>query len=282
MRTAPYETVYELDEAVCACRAIGLPVMLKCTDQAASKGISKVTDETGIESAYRYAFSGTHNPYIVVEKFVAGQEAGLDGYVSGDGIIIIPHNKKTIQNGRTDVVRSGIAFRFRAHRKSMKIIINQAELCVRAMGLERCFFNMDFIISGGQCYILEVGGRAGSTCIPELLSLYTGTDYYEKMLQNALGEPVVLRYSPQCACAAQFVTSNRNGVVSELALEPDGTIGDTLYQLDIKPGDRVNRFRVGSDRIGQVIATGASEQACLQKLTDALDFIGQRIGITDG
>ena len=36
----------------------------------------------------------------------------------------------------------------------------------------------------------ELGGRSGATCLAELVSIYYGYDYYEKLILAALGEPV--------------------------------------------------------------------------------------------
>ena len=36
--------------------------------------------------------------------------------------------------------------------------------------------------------MLEIGARAGATCLVEMTSLYYGFDYYQKIIQCNLGE----------------------------------------------------------------------------------------------
>lgn len=66
----------------------------------------------------------------------------------------------------------------------------QLALAVKAMGLNNCAINADFILKDGKTYVLELGGRSGATCLAELVSIYYGYDYYEKLILAALGEPV--------------------------------------------------------------------------------------------
>lgn len=49
--------------------------------------------------------------------------------------------------------------------------------------------NIDLLkADDGQIYIIELTGRVGATCLPELVSLYYGINYYEMIVKNALGE----------------------------------------------------------------------------------------------
>ena len=81
-------------------------------------------------------------------------------------------------------------------------IFVRLERSVHALGLNNCAINADFICKEQEVYVLEVGGRAGATCLPELVSTYYGFDYYEQIIRVALGmNPNFQLYTSQpCAC----------------------------------------------------------------------------------
>lgn len=257
--TADFRIVHNSEEAERACAEIGFPVMAKCTDQAGSKGISRVMNSTELQEAVENAFSWTKNDYIVIEKFIDGYEVGMDGYVDDDeNCLCFPHNMMTYNNGKTNVpIGHSIPYRVTS-QNDYDNLLEEAKKCAKALQLKGCFFNTDVMISNGKAYIIEMCGRTGATCIPEILSAFCGYNYYEKMLLNALGMPVNMDFTQKCACAAGYITSKRDGKVKELPILSDKERRDATYTFDVSVGDDVRKFRLGSDRIGEVICTAES------------------------
>ena len=73
----------------------------------------------------------------------------------------------------------------------------QLRRAVRSLEVDNCAINADFILCKGKTYVLEIGARAGATCLVEMTSLYYGFDYYEKIIQCNLGEKP--DFTPQAA-----------------------------------------------------------------------------------
>ena len=61
---------------------------------------------------------------------------------------------------------------------------------VRAIGLDNTAVDLDMMAVGGEAFVIEVNGRAGASCLPEMVGLRYGTDYYEALIRLALGEDV--------------------------------------------------------------------------------------------
>lgn len=265
VRTAEFRRVFTVEEARIAANEIGYPVMFKCTDQAASKGITKVNSAVEAEKAYAYAIERSKNPYIVVEKYIEGYEIGLDGYVSDESEEFIPHDKLTKSNGVTDIP-IGHSLPYLCPDELYKDILEQAKLSCKALSLNYCFINMDLMISNGKCYVIEIGGRTGATCIPDLLSLYCGYNYYEKIIENAVGKTPNMVYEPQCACVAELLLSSKAGILLNANADACNEMKGVSCVLDKKIGDPINAFHVGTDRFGHLITWGSS-------LTKAKDLI---------
>ena len=125
---------------------------------------------------------------------------------------------------------------------------------------------MDVLINEDKAYIIEAGGRAGATCIPELISIYCGFNYYEKMIDCALGKSVDFQVSKYTPCAASLITSKSNGTIKEINIEKYSSNRYIDISLDYAIGDKVNKFKVGPDRIGQVIVQGESLESVSKNL----------------
>ena len=144
------------------------------------------------------------------------------------------------------------------------------------MKLDNCAINADFILKDNKTYVLELGGRSGATCLAELVSIYYGFDYYEKIIRAAIGEKVGFSACDTTAGtpnASMLLTSDRDGIIKSQRNDnaPDPDICEV--QFDFIPGDRVHKFRVGPHRIGHVITKGKSLDDAVALLHKALDNI---------
>lgn len=255
VRTAEFIIAYSFEDACSAADKIGYPVMIKTVDQAASKGITKVTERSQMAEAYENARYWTRKEYIVVEKYLEGEEIGLDGYVDAAGVVtLFLHNKITYDNGKTHVpIGHSVPFRI-TDENLLNDISTVAKACVAAMKLKSVFFNMDLMLCGSKAYVIEIGGRTGSTCIPDMLSEFCGFDYYEKILQNSLGYHIDVQYEHRGACAAGFLRANRSGVLKSVDIPSFQQ--EISYEIDVKPGEYIKTFSLGADRIGQIVCLG--------------------------
>lgn len=264
VKTASFHTAYTVEDAIRITKKLGLPVMFKCVDKSGSRGIIKVESEKDIVSAFEFSLSYSNCNYIVIEKFLAGYEIGIDGYVSGDQRLIVPHAKIVHFNGMTKVP-IGHIFPIECSDQLYQDIMLQTNKAIDALQLDNCFFNVDAMIDGEECYIIEMGGRTGATCIPELMSIYLGCDYYEKMIYNALGEEILFDKPKGKACAGQLIRSSKTGTIVSVEL-PTMEHNDGELMLDFDVDDKVNAFKVGPDRIGHIIVSGETVEEAFDKL----------------
>lgn len=272
VRTAPFYKISNLGQAEKACEQLGFPVVFKCVDKSGSRGIIKVNDAKKTESAFRYCMSCTERSYILIERFISGSEIGLDGYIDKESgtRFFIPHNKILYNNGFTNVP-IGHILPFQCSTVVWKDLMRQAEKAVDSLELDKSFFNMDILISEGKSYILEIGARAGGTCIPELMSIYLSCDYYQMMLDNALGEKISLDLSATAAhaCISKIIVSQKAGTLQSVFLPVKDLHRGEQISLDYQIGEQIPQFRTGTDRIGQIIVCASDMANAFKRLTEA-------------
>ena len=266
VRTAEFVKASTIEEAKEGTIKIGLPVMFKSVDSSGSRGIIKVENYEDIEKAFHYSKENTRKNYIIIEKFIQGNEIGIDAFIVNNEIkLLLPHDKLVYNNGDTDVPL-GHSFPYECSENLLNDIEEQVKNVVKAIGFNNCAVNMDVLINEDKAYIIEAGGRAGATCIPELISIYCGFNYYEKMIDCALGKSVDFQVSKYTPCAASLITSKSNGTIKEINIEKYSSNRYIDISLDYAIGDKVNKFKVGPDRIGQVIVQGESLESVSKNL----------------
>ena len=282
--TIPFCRVTSLSEAENFFHSQTSPIMLKATDSSGSRGIVRADSLSEVKEAYEAARSATRLPYVLAEKYVAGEEIGVDGFVlDGEVKLLLPHKKFLVTAGHT-TLPGGHAFPYVADETLLKTIGEAITEAIRATGLDNCAFNADVMISGQQPYILEIGGRCGATCIPELISLYCGFDYYRKILEAALGEKPVFSYQKTTPCMAKLLFSPVDGVITAIDSEKLAVLQKEggSFSLDYKTGDSIKRVKNGTDRIGQVILATSSEpelDLLVNRIQNAIEIDGMPLSL---
>lgn len=249
---------------------LSFPLIFKSVDSSGSRGIVKVDSEADFDAAIQNVRENTRSDYYIVEEFIEGEEFGAQAFVyHGEVTFILPHGDYVFK-GDTGVPIGHFA-PYELEASVIEDAREQLTAAIHAMGLDNCAINADFILKDGKTYVLEIGGRSGATCLAELVSIYYGFDYYEKILRCALGEDTVFDCNSHAVPnASMLLMSEKDGVIEEQTdrnpKHPD------IYdiQFDHMPGDSVHKFHVGPHRIGHVITKGATLQQAVDTLHEAL------------
>ena len=272
VRTARFREVSFEDDMYEKAKELHFPLIFKAVDTSGSRGIIRVDSVDEFEEARSIVRANTRTDYFIIEEFIEGKEFGAQAFVyHGEVKFILPHGDYVFQ-GDTGVPIG----HFAPYELGDGIIEDakvQLEKAIEAMGLDNCAINADFILKDDKTYVLELGGRSGATCLAELVSIYYGFDYYEKLVLAALGEDVVFPKEHAVPNASMLLRSEKDGVICSIENknEPDEDIYE--IQFDYGIGDRVKKFHVGPNRIGHVITKGETLDAAVEKLNEALDKI---------
>ncbi len=281
-RFALARTAEEASDAWCELAA-GSPshaVMVKCPDRSGSRGISIARGTDEVEKAFRLAVDASICGYAIVEDLIVGHEIGVDGYVDKNGNVtfLAPHDKRVLSNGHTDVpVGHLMNAALVQGLLSRTGIEEQVGITARALAMRGCFFNMDVMLDDeGMAWVIEAGVRAGATCIPEVIGGYYGFDYYDAMLDAALGvDPAFPERPAVGASEGRLLVTPRDAVATEA--DAMGILGPIeshhgarlTASFDYASGAILPRFQNGTSRIGQVFGTADEPDALAAALDEA-------------
>ena len=262
---------------------IGYPVVVKRVDSSGSRGITVVYSESELEDAYQYARRKTTQDYVVVERFLRGTEIGVDGYIRNGRVVFCAPHAKFLYRGQKTTVPMGHGFPLVCSSQLEEDIANQMQLAADATGADNCCFNADVMTDGDRAFLIEMGGRCGATCIPELIGTYYGIDYYEAMLTEAMGSGADFSGQAQRRpCMAKLLCSPKEGIVTDIDEELLDEIRKDNVRITIDPevGGHVFAMSDGTDRIGSVLLETQSENELddiCQRVRSAIRIDGRRL-----
>ena len=281
VQTARFICIRNEEELRAAMEQLAWPVILKAVDQMGSRGIIRCDTPEEALTAYPKVMEGTRKDYCLIEEFITGEIFGVEALIqNGKMIFMLPNNIEAFIGDTPTPIGHSVPMREIGTLGDQ--ILTQTEKAVRALGLDNCPVNCDFIKKDGKVYVIELTGRSGATGLSEMTGLYYGIDYYEVILKTALGIPVEDMFAApgtEPSVLTHTLISSVTGQVREIrideALRRDPRITDLSF--NIKEGDEIRKYTNGRDRIGQVILTGTDLADCERRLAAVLAGIDIRL-----
>ncbi|MDD3795682.1 MAG: ATP-grasp domain-containing protein [Lachnospiraceae bacterium] len=274
VRTARFRKVSFEDNLEEKIAGLEYPLIFKAVDSSGSRGITRVNSASEAAGAIATLKAVTRKKYYIVEEFIIGEEFGAQAFVYGGKVqFVLPHGDYVFV-GDTGVPVGHFA-PYELSDEMLADVYDQTEKAIKAMGLDNCAINADFIMKDNTTYVLEIGGRSGATCLAELVSIYYGYDYYEKIIEAALGEAPEFPQDQAVPNASKLLMSGKDGIIRSIA--NNNLPNDDIYEVmfDYRVGEPVKKFHVGPNRIGHVIAKGKT----LKEATDTLEMALKNIEI---
>ena len=235
------------------------PVIVKPTDSAGSKGVTKVVDCEGMADAIRNAFDNSIGGKIIVEEFIEkeGCSSDSDCYsVNGKLDFVSFSNQYFDERCKNPFTPSAFMW-----PSSMSDIVrselkNELQRLIALLNMKTSIYNVETRISkSGKPYIMEVSPRGGGNRIAEIITLHTGIDLIARHIKDCLGIPCddTFTYNKEKRIAEIIVHSLESGRYSGIQI--DNSIKHKIMQLDIwvKRGEFIDSFTGANKAIGTVI-----------------------------
>ncbi len=261
VKTAEFQIVYSEKEALAAASEIGLPVMVKAVDSSGSRGITRVTSLALLPDAWEQAKANTRSDAVLVEKWLDGVEFGAQAFVQGSRVVrVLSHNDTVTPPPNCTPIGHSVPVQFCDEQiKSVEETVIKA---IKALGIRDTVSNVDLMLVGDVPYVIELGARMGATCLPENICHYIGGDIYEYLINTALGNQPEIPNGYSTANAALLLFSCTAGELQEVIVPEEIELHKDVLELviDVKPGEKVDAFKVGPDRLGHIIVAAESAE----------------------
>lgn len=273
VNTAEYAEVSNVEELAEAVDAIGgYPVIIKAVDLAGSMGINKAFNEKEAIRGFKNSMDATRRSHVIVERLLQGREFGAQAFITdGKVLFVMPHGD-ILYHSSTDVP-VGHYVPFDCPAEMADKITAETEKAIKALGLDNCAVNIDFIEEDGKVYVLELSGRIGANGLPEVVSAHFGIDYYRMVVLASLGMSVRelwdSRDGNEAAMSSMVVSPDKEGTLRDIEYKGDSNLpGVFEINLFAKPGSHVSRFSNSSHCLGQIVTVGGNVRECRRTINE--------------
>jgi len=278
VNTASFRQIGSEQELLEAVGEVGdYPVIIKATDLAGSKGIYKAENRDEALSGFRRAMRDTCKDYLIVEKFLQGREFGAQAFVTnGELLFVMPHGD-LLYHAAT-AVPVGHYVPFDCDVKMREKIESETRKAIFALGLDNCAVNIDFIEENGKVYVLELSGRAGANCLPELTSIHYGLEYYELIVAASLGLDVREIWNKRgveriTGISKMIISPDKSGILENITYQ--GEKFPYIYDMTffVEKGQDVHKFENSGHCLAQVVVSGSDYEECEGRINDVMKQI---------
>lgn len=179
---------------------------------------------------------------FVVEEYVSGDEYSCDFFLEGNCLSVVRTARKIRATEAT--FGSTLAYVVPAELPETVepgALADQVVRAAHALGLRRAFGMVDFIVSDGRAFLLEMTPRPGGDCLPPLIRQCCGLDVLGAALDFAEGRPVRV---PEPSLWRRLVglrlMTGRSGALAHIDaadLQADPRVVET--HLKARPGQRI-------------------------------------------
>lgn len=275
--TAQYFEISSEEELKNALDKIKLPVIIKATDLQGSNGIYIAKTEKDAYDGFHAAMGLTKRSYCIVEEFIEGWEFGAQAFVYNNEVLfVMPHGDETYMSHTAVPVVHYVPLDCdeNIHEQTEEAVKN----AIKALGLNNCAVNVDLILRDNKVYVIELTGRVGANCLPELVEINFGIEYYKMIAAMAVGENPLeywnkRRETSKAGLARMILETEKEGILEEI--EFNGCKDEDVLEVTFfkHQGDRVRVFENSNDCVGQVIVQGNNQKQCQDTLNEVLKNI---------
>lgn len=269
--------IHNQEELEMAVHILKFPVILKAVDLMGSRGLFRCDTKEEVFVHYADTMSATRKDYCLLEEFIEGKMLGCEAMLSdGKLLYCLPNNIENYPGHVPTPIGHSVPYKEQDTLGSE--VQKQVLLAVKALGMDNCPVNCDLMEKDGKIYVIEITGRAGGNCLPEMVGIYYGIDYYEAIVRLAMDMQAESLFQNHFAEGttpnlSHVLTSDRNGILKAIQNRNRTSPDIVDLSFNVHPGDEIRQYENGRDRLGQVIIKGETLEKCEHRLAEVLSEI---------
>ena len=256
------------------------PVIVKPTDAAGSKGVTRVDRVEDLKPALEYAMKHSISGHIIVEEYIEKQGCSSDtDSMSVDGKLVF--TSFCAQRFDTDATNpytpAAYSWPSTFTKEQEDYFKSEIQRLITLLDLKTVVYNIEVRVStSGKPYIMELTPRGGGNRLCEMLHYATGVDMITAITRAMVGDPILtpIEQRPYNGHWAEIILhADGRGVFDNLDIcssLPAEIIEEDLW---VKPGDYVNPFEGANNAIGTLVLKFQTAEALENAITHQRDWL---------
>ena len=236
------------------------PLIVKPTDSAGSKGVTRVDRAEDLEDAVKYALKHSISERVIVEEFIEKEGCSSDTdcfSVDGELKFVSFSAQRFDEKAANPYTPSAFSWPSTMTKEQEAELTFELQRLLYLLGMRTSIYNVETRIGkNGKTYIMEVSPRGGGNRLAEMLRYATGVDLITNAVRAAVGEEVVgVEQKPYQGYLAEVVLhADKDGCFNGLEMD-DEFRNKHVKEVDlwVEKGDSVSAFRGANDAIGTLV-----------------------------
>lgn len=235
------------------------PIIVKPTDSAGSKGVSRIDLPVQLRAAFTKALENSISGRVIIEEFIEPEGCSSDSdCFSVDGELkIVTFSAQHFDNSAPNpYAPSAFSWPSTFSREQKKYLTDELQRLIKLLGLKTSIYNIETRIgTDGKPYIMEVSPRGGGNRLSEMIRYRSGIDLIKASVRASVGDDVdVITNTVFPGNWAEIILHvDKEGIFDGLCISSE--YADYVVETDlwIKPGDIVKSFNGANDAIGTLV-----------------------------
>ncbi len=271
--TVPVAKSYtSVNEALKDIDIFNWPVIIKPTDSAGSKGVTRVDNPVKLKDSINFALSFSHCSEFIIEDFIEqkGFSSDTDSFSVDGELKFVSFDcqrfDKKAENPYTPAAFNWPASISDEHQKELT---SEIQRLLKLLNMKTSIYNIETREStNGKAYIMECSPRGGGNRLAEMLRYATGVDLIKNAVRAAIGIPVVdVEQKPYEGSWAEIILhSDKSGIFKKLEISDEIKKNVIEEDIWINAGTTVGGFSAANEAIGTLVLRFDTQEEMLAQM----------------
>ena len=251
------------------------PVIVKPTDAAGSKGVTRVDKAEDLKPALEYAIEHSISGHIIVEDFIekAGCSSDTDS-MSVDGKLVFTSfcAQRFDVNATNPYTPAAYSWPSTFTKEQEEYLTSEIQRLITLLNLKTVVYNIEVRVApNGKPYIMELTPRGGGNRLCEMLRYATGVDMITAITRAMVGDPILepIEQKPYNGHWAEIILhADKEGLFDHLEISKDLPAEVVEEDLWVKKGDKVDSFEGANNAIGTLVLKFQSAEELEKAITN--------------
>lgn len=235
------------------------PIIVKPTDSAGSKGVTRVDRLDELEHAFYHAKSNSISGRVIIEEFIEkkGCSSDTDSFSVDGQLKVVTFSAQRFDNEAANpYTPSAYSWPSTFTQNDEEYLTKELQRLINLLDLKTSIYNIETRVgANGKPYIMEVSPRGGGNRLAEVVRYGTGVDMIGAYVRASVGDPVgdLDQREFNGHWAEVILHSGQTGVFQSLSI--DSRFSKNVIETDlwVEPGDMVHDFNGANDAIGTLV-----------------------------
>ena len=256
------------------------PVIVKPTDAAGSKGVTRVDKAEDLRPALEYAMKHSISGHIIVEEFIDKQGCSSDtDSMSVDGKLVFVSfcAQRFDVNATNPYTPAAYSWPSTFTKDQESYLSSEIQRLISLLGLGTAVYNIETRIgTNGKPYIMELTPRGGGNRLCEMLRYATGVDMITAITRAIVGDPILdtIEQKPYNGHWAEIILhADKDGIYDHLEISKELPAEVIEEDLWVKQGDHVDSFEGANNAIGTLVLKFQTAEDLEKAITNQRDWL---------